>query len=246
MSNNAHEPAASDLIEIKAGHVNLLNLKLLGLDLDALSAQLGERLRQAPEFFRNAPVVIDLTGLADQEQAIDFSGLLPLLRNLGLRPAGVRGGSDAWQRAAERSGLAVLGEFRPEAQSRNASGTASAPKSVQAPQPVVSSVTKLIEHPVRSGQRIYAPGGDLIVLAPVSPGAELMADGNIHIYSSLRGRALAGVKGDLESRIFCMDLQAELIAIGGQYQISENLEESLRGKPVQIYLRHGALIIEDL
>lgn len=245
MSTHAHEPAASDLFEIKAGYVNLLNLKLLGLNLEALSAQLSEKLRKAPEFFRNAPVVIDLSGLDDPALVIDFTELLPMLRNLGLSPAGVRGGSEAWQRDAERSGLAVLAEFRSESQPKSANGVAGGSKSAAAIQPA-RSLTRLIDHPVRSGQRIYAPGGDLVVLAPVSPGAELMADGNIHVYSSLRGRALAGVKGDLDSRIFCMDLQAELIAIGGQYQISENLEESIRGKPVQVSLRHGALIIEDL
>ncbi|MCU0734262.1 MAG: septum site-determining protein MinC [Methylotetracoccus sp.] len=244
MSHNAHEPTASDLFEIKAGYVNLLNLKLLGLDLDTLAAQLSEKIRSAPEFFRNAPVVIDLSGLGDPRLSIDFAALLPVLRNLGLSPAGVRGGRDAWQRAAERSGLAVLAEFRSGTQPKEAAG-ADGTSRAAASEPA-RNVAKLIDHPVRSGQRIYAPGGDLIVLAPVSPGAELMADGNIHIYSSLRGRALAGVQGDLESRIFCMDLQAELIAIGGQYQISENLEESIRGRPVQVFLRHDTLIIEDL
>jgi septum site-determining protein MinC len=119
------------------------------------------------------------------------------------------------------------------------------PKS-EAPLPTLGGGSRVIDQPVRSGQRLYAAGGDLIVLAPVSAGAELLADGNIHIYSSLRGRALAGVQGNLSSRIFCLDLQAELIAIGGHYQISENLEESIRGKPVQVFLRDGALIIEDL
>lgn len=240
MSTNAHEQPATDQFEIKAGSVNLLNIKLLGLDFDGIAAQLSEKLRKAPEFFRNAPVVIDLSGLGDAGLAIDFAVLLPIFRNLGLSPTGVRGGSNAWQRAAESAGLPVLGEFRPGPQPKD-----TVAKAVATDQPA-RTMTKLIEHPVRSGQRIYAPGGDLIVLAPVSPGAELMADGHIHIYSSLRGRALAGVQGNLESRIFCMDLQAELIAIGGQYQISENLEESIRGKPVQVFLRHGALIIEDL
>lgn len=239
MSIHAHEQPATDLFEIKAGSVHLLNIKLLGSDLDGIATQLGEKLRKAPEFFRNAPVVIDLSGLADAGQAIDFARLLPIFRNLGLSPAGVRGGDGACQRAAEAAGLAVLAEFRPAPQPKE-------PAAKAAPPPPPASATKLIDHPVRSGQRIYAPGGDLIVLAPVSAGAELMADGHIHIYSSLRGRALAGVQGNLEARIFCMDLQAELVAIGGQYQISENLDESSRGKPVQIYLRHGALIIEDL
>lgn len=244
MSNQGQDATAADLFEFKTGYVNLLNLKLLGLNLDALSAQLSAKLRKAPEFFRNAPVVIDLSGVADAQQSIEFGELLPMLRDLGLLPSGVRGGSDAWQRAAERAGLAVLADFRPTTQDKPASGTA--PTKTPPPPAPVRMTTKLVDHPVRSGQRIYAPGGDLIVLAPVSPGAELMADGNIHIYSSLRGRALAGVQGDLAARIFCMDLQAELIAIGGQYQISENLEESLRGKPVQIFLRDDVLIIEDL
>lgn len=244
MSNQGQDPAATDLFEFKTGYVNLLNLKLLGLDLDTLSAQLSAKLRKAPEFFRNAPVVIDLSGVEETQQSIEFGELLPMLRNLGLLPSGVRGGSDAWQRAAERAGLAVLADFRPTPQDKPAAGPAAA--KTAPPPPPARMPTKLVDHPVRSGQRIYSPGGDLIVLAPVSPGAELMADGNIHIYSSLRGRALAGVQGDLAARIFCMDLQAELIAIGGQYQISENLEESLRGKPVQIFLRDDVLIIEDL
>lgn len=240
MSTNAHQQPEADLFEIRAGSVNLLNIKLLGLDLDGIAAQLSEKIREAPEFFRNAPVVLDLSNLRDAGPAPDFAGLLPVFRDLGLSPVGVRGGKPAWQRAAELAGLAVLAEFRPAPQTKE-SVARPAP-----PPPPAPSITKLIEHPVRSGQRIYAPGGDLIVLAPVSAGAELMADGNIHIYSSLRGRALAGVQGNLEARIFCMDLQAELIAIGGQYQISENLEESIRGKPVQIFLRDDALIIEDL
>lgn len=240
MSTNAHEQPAADLFEIRAGSVNLLNIKLLGLDPDGIAAQLSEKLRKAPEFFRNAPVVIDLSSLRESGPAPDFAGLLPVFRDLGLSPVGVRGGRDAWQRAAELAGLAVLAEFRAGPQAREHAAKPAAPALPPC------SITKLIEHPVRSGQRIYAAGGDLIVLAPVSPGAELMADGNIHIYSSLRGRALAGVQGNLEARIFCMDLQAELIAIGGQYQISENLEESIRGKPVQIFLRDDALIIQDL
>ncbi|WP_333686911.1 septum site-determining protein MinC, partial [Methylococcus capsulatus] len=106
--------------------------------------------------------------------------------------------------------------------------------------------TKIIDQPIRSGQRVYANDGDLVVIATVSPGAELMADGNIHVYGSLRGRAMAGVKGDLDARIFCLDLQAELIAIGGHYKVSENLDGTARGRPVQIMLRDNALIIQDL
>ncbi len=110
---------------------------------------------------------------------------------------------------------------------------------------ITSATTTLITQPIRSGQRIYA-SGDLVVLAQVSAGAEIMAEGNIHVYSILRGRALAGVQGNLEARIFCSDLQAELVSIAGTYKISEDLDETVRSKPVQVYLQNDHLIIKDI
>ena len=104
----------------------------------------------------------------------------------------------------------------------------------------------MITHPVRSGQRIYAAGGDLIVVASVSSGAELLADGNIHVYGALRGRALAGVTGDTSRRIFCYDLQAELVAIAGRYRVSEDIAPSTRGRPVQVLLQDRTLCIDEL
>ncbi len=103
-----------------------------------------------------------------------------------------------------------------------------------------------ITPPVRSGQRLYAQGGDLVELAPVSAGAELMADGHIHVYGPLRGRALAGVKGNADARIFCQDLRAELISVAGHYRVSENLDPALAGRPVQVRLQDGRLITEAL
>ncbi|MGH8553382.1 MAG: septum site-determining protein MinC, partial [Methylococcales bacterium] len=119
-------------------------------------------------------------------------------------------------------------------------------KSVEAVAPVERATSTLVERPVRSGQRVYAANGDLIVLATVSAGAEIIAEGNIHVYGTLRGRALAGVKGDLNARIFCTDLQAELVSISGQYQISEGIDHSLHGKAAQIYLSGESLFIEML
>jgi septum site-determining protein MinC len=103
----------------------------------------------------------------------------------------------------------------------------------------------VITQPIRSGQRVYSQG-DLIVLAQVSSGTEIMAEGNIHVYATLRGRALAGVQGDTKARIFCSDLQAELISIAGIYKVSEDLNDSVRNKPVQIYLKDNSLIIKDI
>jgi len=118
----------------------------------------------------------------------------------------------------------------------------------QAPAAKPSTSTEsatLITQPIRSGQRIYAHG-DLIVLAQVSAGAEILAEGNIHVYGSLRGRALAGVQGNIEARIFCSDLQAELISIAGTYKISEDLTETVRNRPVQVCLQNNTLTIKDL
>ena len=106
--------------------------------------------------------------------------------------------------------------------------------------------SRIFSHPIRSGQQVYAPDGDLIILGTVSAGAEVIADGNIHIYGALRGRALAGVKGDIEPRIFCQSLEAELVSIAGRYRISEQIDPADRGKAMQIHLVEDRLIIEHL
>jgi septum site-determining protein MinC len=232
-------------LEIKSGSITLPILKLLNSDTGLIARQLLDKIRQAPEFFRNAPVVIDLSELPDNAN-VDFFDLIDILHDHHLVPVGTRGGSSKLQAAAQDAKLAVLPEHKHEHTTPGTAPAASAPKSPsRATTAKLPSGSKLIEQPVRSGQRIYASGADLIILSQVSPGAEVMADGHIHIYGSLRGRALAGVQGNLEARIFCADLQAELIAIGGHYKISENLDESVRGKPVQVYLRDNSLIIEN-
>jgi septum site-determining protein MinC len=239
------EPAAQGpLFEIKAGSIHLPILKLLSGDTEAVALALGDKVRQAPDFFRHAPMIIDLHELpVDREDLPDFAGLVHHMRIAGLVPVGIRGGDEALQEAARMADLAILADTKHEP---------AAPPKPATPEPAKGPVqtelvgSRLIEQPVRSGQRIYAPGGDLVVLSQVSAGAEIMADGNIHVYGTLRGRALAGVQGRLSSRIFCMDLQAELISIGGHYKVSENLDDSVRGRPVQIYFRDNLLIIEDL
>jgi septum site-determining protein MinC len=232
-------------LEIKSGSITLPILKLFNSDTELVAQQLRDKIRQAPEFFRNAPVVIDLGELAENAD-VDFLDLIDILHDYHLIPVGIRGGSQRLQASAQDAKLAVLPEHKQEAGAVGPVPAPSSSKSSSRTTAKLPSGSKLIEQPVRSGQRIYASGADLIVLSQVSPGAEVMADGNIHIYGSLRGRALAGVQGNLEARIFCADLQAELIAIGGHYKISENLDESVRGKPVQIYLRDNSLIIENL
>jgi septum site-determining protein MinC len=200
-------------------------------------------------------VVVDLSHLP--EVALDFPLLVGLLRGLGLLPIGVRGGSEQHRETARLMDLAILsqGSRGPAAAVASKAGApAAGPPSAMSPRPGAERPApaaagpggRLVTRPVRSGQRLYAQGGDLVVLAPVSSGAELMADGNIHVYGVLRGRALAGVKGNSDARIFCQDLRAELISVAGHYRVSENLDPALAGRPVQVRLQDGRLIIEAL
>jgi septum site-determining protein MinC len=242
MSSSPYESTElGPALEIKSGAVNLPIIKLFSGDADLIAAQLAEKISQAPEFFRNAPMAIDLQELADVEAKFDFALLAEAMRDLGLMPVGICGASVRHAQAAHVVGLPMLTQARYESQPQ-----ARPPVEAKTKPKPESVPTKFVHEPVRSGQRIYAAGGDLVVLAQVSAGAEIMADGNIHVYGILHGRALAGVQGNLDCRIFCLDLQAQLIAIGGNYRVSENIDDTDRGKPVQIYLKDNALIIEKI
>ncbi|GAB6068792.1 septum site-determining protein MinC [Methylothermus subterraneus] len=227
-------------VEIKGGSVTLPSVRLLSSNLAAVVAQLSQKVAQAPEFFRSAPVVIDVSALADPSK-LDLVALLEQCDRLGMIPVGLRGGDDALRRRAVACKLALLADTP----GRAAPLVEIAPKPEAVPEPRPAR-SLLITQPVRSGQRVYAKGSDLIVLASVGHGAEVLADGHIHIYGALRGRALAGVRGDTACRIFCRDLQAELVSIAGHYRISEDLDESVRGRSVQIYMQDTALVIESL
>ena len=234
---------APQAVELKSGTISLPILKLLSPALEEVQAALRDKLARAPDFFKNAPIILDLGDLPPQEkQALELGPLLELVKALDLAPVGMRGGSSAQQAAAQAEGLALLAEVKTES-----APPKPAPRRGLAPPRPPLTETRVIDQPVRSGQKIYAAGGDLIVMAPVSPGAEIMADGNIHVYGSLKGRALAGVQGNTAARIFCTDLNAQLIAIGGQYRTSEDVEdESIRGRLVQIQLVNDALVVTPL
>jgi septum site-determining protein MinC len=243
MSANLNEQSAdAPPFELKAGSFTLPVLRLLGLNMDSLAQLLGEKVEEAGGFFHNAPVVIDLKEVAESGGDVEFPLLVGLMRGYGMIPVGVRGGSEAQNAAAEAMELAILGD----APSRRQETTSARKPVPQAAPAAGGGVTRTITRPVRSGQRVYAPGGDLIVLAQVSSGAEVMADGHIHIYAPLRGRALAGVKGNQEARIFCQNLQAELVSVAGHYRISENIAAELKGRAVQIHLQERTLLIEPM
>ena len=239
------EPSAP-AVELKGSVFTLPILRIKRWDLAAIEADLTERLAQSLRFFENAPVVVDLEALDDDgAQALDFAALCQLLREKSLVPVGVRKADADRQAAAVAAGLAVLkGGSVQSLETTPAPQTTSSSSPADPPHPVK---TRVVEQPVRSGQRIYAQGGDLIVLAPVNAGAEVIADGNIHVYAPLRGRALAGVMGDDSARIFAQFMAPELVAIAGHYQVYEEpLPGHLFGKAVQARLDGSQLVLTPL
>ncbi len=234
------------ILEFKSSTFSVPVLVLVSNDMIAIEQQLKEKIHLAPEFFKNSPLVLDVQELNKNELDINVTKLIGTIRALGLLPIGIRKGSTEQNLQALKLGVPVHTSHHV---------TVVAPEQKQQPpQPVPAPVisesavpapTTMITHPVRSGQRIYAVG-DLVILAQVSAGAEIMAEGNIHVYGSLRGRALAGVQGNTEARIFCSDLQAELISIAGNYKISEDLNGTVLHQPVQIYLQNHTLVIKDI
>lgn len=236
-SNITHSPLIA--FQLKGSLFTLTVLQLIHADITLFSAHLETMTQQAPKFFKQAPIVIDLQRLSNPDQPIDFVTIVDELRRQGLIPVGIRGGNAQHQIAAIAAGLAILPETKAEIPTEAPNKT---PETRSSPASKPPPCSKVITNPVRSGQQIYAKGCDLIVLAPVSAGAELLADGHIHIYAPLRGRALAGVSGDQKARIFCYSLEAELVSIAGHYWVKEDLKTP-KGQPVHIYLADERLHI---
>ncbi|WP_298933382.1 septum site-determining protein MinC [uncultured Ramlibacter sp.] len=222
--------------EIKSANLPLVALLLKSADLAALAGELQDRFGDIPDFFDNDPLVIDLAPLQAQgETAVDFAGLLALLRSYRVLPVAAKGGSAAQMQAALLAGLAAAPDTTAAPQ-RNEAATPAAPVAV-APPPTDAMV---IDKPLRSGQQVYARGRDLVVLQMVNPGAEVIADGHIHVYAPLRGKAIAGARGNTEARIFSLCLEPELISIAGVYRTSDvPLPAEVLGQPTQVWLDGG-------
>lgn len=230
-------------------------------DMNAIAHALNAKIKLAPDFFRDSPLIIDFKEINKLNQAVDFTQLIQLLRESGFFPVGIRSGNESQNKQARALFIPIdtvreLGHSiaisEPPKQESAHTAVAAQPEIVPIKETVrpaaiapVPAATTLISHPIRSGQRIYA-SGDLIILSQVSAGAEIMAEGNIHVYNTLRGRALAGVHGNTAARIFCFDMQAELISIAGDYKTSEDLGKQNYNGPVQIYLQDHALIIKEI
>jgi septum site-determining protein MinC len=227
--------------QIRGRSFTAVLLQMTGAADQAFYEALDGLLRQAPHFFTNAPFVVDLDKATGLQLNGDFTRLVRELRGRKLSVIGVQNGSIEQNAAALTAGLITLQGGR-DVPTEHDGRPAAASAGVVEP----AAPTMLITEPVRSGQRIFADRGDLVVVASVSSGAELIAQGSIHVYGRLRGRALAGVNGDKAARIFCQSLEAELIAIAGLYRTSEDLGPAVRQQRVQAFLREETLRIEPL
>ena len=209
-------------LELKGRIASLTRLRLLDPDLAKVRSHLEDLARRMPDAVRGMPVVVEADFVPD------LGALCALLRAVGMQPVAVAEGVLA--ESGRVAGLAVLPD---EGKARAKPAAA----------PAGRRPARIVDAPVRSGQQIYAEGADLVVMAAVSPGAEVIADGCVHAYAPLRGRAIAGARGDETARVFCRKFEAELVAVAGVYAVAEQMQ-GVRGFPVQAFLQQGKLKIE--
>lgn len=229
-----YENRSSACCQFKAVSSSFIVFELLRNDLEGIRRDLTETIRHASQFFSESPVIIDIEKIKSYG-SIDFVQLKNLLVSQRIIPIGIRGGNQQQQEEAIQVGLPTIRTSKPV---------------TQEPAKNIATIklpAKIINQPIRSGMQVYAKESDLIITAQVSSGAEIMADGHIHVYGALRGKAIAGMHGNLEARIFCQLLEADLIAIAGHYLTrDEMILPKDKNSPVQIYLKNEKIQIETM
>jgi septum site-determining protein MinC len=260
---NAKMDATTDACDLRFGQVGIACVRVRRPDAAALCEELERRVRAAPQLFSRAAVVLDLSHLLNLPDDGTVDALLEAIRSAGMLPVGLAYGTSATEALAQRMGLPLIAKFRAAYEPADggsiaapAPGAAPAaePKPAAAPirepvlAPTTGSFTGAQHHDgaVRSGQQVYARDRDLIVTGTIANGAEVIADGSIHIYGGLKGRAMAGAQGDVKARIFVSDFRAELIAIAGHYRVFEQIPKDLEGQSVQCWLDGDKLLIAPL
>ncbi len=244
------EPA----FKIKTGNLPVLLLHILTNDIGELELQLAQRLAQSPDFFASTPIVLELSAIAQSDVDIDFAGLAAFMREHRMCAAGVAGGSEQQRACAAQAGLGLFADQPARSAPQPKAAVPVEPVQQQLPglaeeavKPSPFRPALVIDKPVRTGQRIYAEGSDLVVLAIVNAGAELIADGDIHVYAPMRGKAIAGAKGNEGARIFVQGMEAELLSIAGCFKVFEDeIAENVRAKPARVHLDGSRLVIEPL
>ncbi|MES2183743.1 MAG: septum site-determining protein MinC [Pseudomonadota bacterium] len=243
----ADQPAGKSRasFDLKSASLPLIAVVLRTADFAALQAELEKRLAENADFFDQDPVLVDLTQLPADEE-VDFGALVALLRRMHVVPVAVRGARADQAAAARAAGLAEAPDVPAPRAAPAAAPTATAPV-IPPPSLPGGAPTMVIDRPLRSGQQVYARNADLIVMAAVSNGAEVIADGNVHVYAPLRGKAIAGARGNTSARIFATCMQAELVSIAGIYRTAETaFAPDIDGKAAKIRLVGEKLVIEPL
>jgi septum site-determining protein MinC len=226
-------------IDIRYGEVGLVQVRIRTTDPGTILDELTRRVSAAPHFFRRTAVCLDLSAIEKTPEVAEIRAVIEAVRRAGMLSVGLAGDSVELEAVSSSLNLPILSRFRtPTRPAPVLEPAQAAPTTPElAPAPADSSVSTLIHNqPVRSGQRIYARNRDLIVNAGVAAGAEVMADGCLHIYGPLRGRAMAGARGEPAARVFCQEFDAELVSIAGVFRVFETIPAELAGKPVQAWL----------
>lgn len=242
------EPRPAPALELKTTRLAGIQVILNSAEHAALNTHLTTLFAATPDFFAGEAAVFECGRLPAGAASPDWTWLVQELKSRGLNPFAVQNASSELAAAATQAGLLVLNDVAPAAAPVDAPP---APQPEAAPEPAAvpaTTPTRIIDKPLRSGQRVYAAGGDIVVLAAVNPGAEVIADGSIHVYAPLKGRALAGARGDTSARIFTTHLEAELVSIAGVYRTFESAPDAaVARKPAQIRLADSSqIVIEPL
>jgi septum site-determining protein MinC len=219
---------ATPPLEIRFGQVGLAQVRIRTIDPGAILDELTGRVATAPQFFERAPVCLDLSALEKEPEAAEVRAVVDAVSRAGMLPVGLAHGTATVDALARELELPVLTYYRPQ----------NKPPPVLQPAETQEMTLPALMHPtpVRSGQRVYARHRDLIVTNIVGAGAEVIADGCVHVYGPLRGRAIAGGHGDVSARVFCQEFHAELVSIAGVFRVFETIPPELAGKPVQAWL----------
>ena len=233
--------------DLKSAQLPVVAVVLKDTDIHVLAHDLAERLAADPDFFDNDPVLIDLSHISEAVEPVDFAELRRVLRSHHTQPVAVRGGSAAQMAAAHEAGLMAAPDALPARSApveiREVIREVEVVREIPAPM----SDALIIDRPLRSGQQVYARNTDVVVLGMVSYGAEVIADGNVHVYAPLRGRAVAGARGNTEARIFSTCMEPQLLSIAGIYRaIDSPLPADVAGKPAKVRLEGEKIIIESL
>jgi septum site-determining protein MinC len=226
---------------IRFGPIGLAQMRVQTMDAEAIHAEVVTRIASAPQLFERTAVCLDLGELETVPTAREVRTVLDAVKRAGMHPVALARGNEIVDGLARELDLPVVAQVRAVSkQSADMQPKVEAPSAPKAAAPLdvdsQGALAQLHHQPVRSGQRVYARNRDLIVTSAVGAGAEVMADGCVHVYGSLRGRALAGARGEITARVFCQEFNAELVSIAGVFRVFETIPADLAGKPVQAWL----------